>query len=672
MKRIQLKTRTLVAAAMMSTIFFTNSVALGQSPGYDFDTTCNLNSTASGNCSFAQGSGSSATGNSSVAMGENADATDNFAIALGKGVNVGGEGAVGFGCNINTSTDFSSAIGRWLGSSSSSTYSYLFGKGIDDANTLENDISNSIMLGMNSTTPTVFIEDAQGTGSLPARIGRVGIGTTTPDGLLHLKDESADDTYMFIEKADATNGGIVWHNGAQAATTQNASLILDDDEDLILENNVSDKNIIFNINDNSSSTEVMRVVGETARVGIGATNPQAKLQVNADAVSGAELVARFNVDDALDDHLQVVNSLSAGNQFLPTLLGQVSSHNNNALRVVGSTENDAGTTPVMMFTSRITGSPHMPLSNRPLFRWNNFSIPVMQMNANGNLGIGTTGPSGKLDVNGTVFINYGSLPPGDFSGGSPVTDYILGVNSGTGQLLNLGASSIELKEDVEDIEFDKEAFLQLRPVDFKWKQFYGGQMDVGLIAQEVDQTFPALASYAYKRTYLPNGDFERDSLGNAVEDTTQMEVGGVRYHKLPVYLLALAKDQQQEIDELRDQVQNLTSIVQSCCSVEPSLRLGDDEQGLLNNEKDVEEYVLLRNDPNPFSDYTDIAYSRSNCNDCQIIIIDQNGRVVKRIRLNADNGTVRIYASEIGSGLFMYSLIRDGQVIRTEKMLSAR
>lgn len=166
---------------------------------------------------------------------------------------------------------------------------------------------------------------------------------------------------------------------------------------------------------------------------------------------------------------------------------------------------------------------------------------------------------------------------------------------------------------------------------------------------------------------------ERDTLGIPVVDSTQFEVRGVRYHKLPVYLLALAKEQQQELDELRQLVQILTKQVSGCCAdVGPMHRM--DENGGVGTVKDanrVEEFILLRNDPNPFSDYTDIKYQHDGCGSCEIIISDMSGRILKRIKTAGAQGTVRVYSSEIGSGLFVYSLVKDGQVVRTERMASS-
>ena len=51
------------------------------------------------------------------------------------------------------------------------------------------------MIGVNSTIPTMYIEDAGGSGNR----GRVGIGTTDPDGMLHLLEDDSTNTVLVIE-----------------------------------------------------------------------------------------------------------------------------------------------------------------------------------------------------------------------------------------------------------------------------------------------------------------------------------------------------------------------------------------------------------------------------------------------------------------------------------------
>ena len=96
-------------------------------------------------------------------------------------------------------------------------------------------------------------------------------------------------------------------------------------------------------------------------------------------------------------------------------------------------------------------------------------------------------------------------------------------------------SSEALKEDIEALPAD-DAVLALQPVSYRWRPGTEGMraghdgigFDVGLIAEQVAEMVPALAA--------------RDAAG---------EVIGVRYHLLPVLLLAQVQAQQAELAALR-------------------------------------------------------------------------------------------------------------------------
>jgi len=55
--------------------------------------------------------------------------------------------------------------------------------------------------------------------------------------------------------------------------------ITESSDDITIKNTVSDKDIIFNINDGGSDTEVMRIDGSESRVGIGTNTPAATLDI---------------------------------------------------------------------------------------------------------------------------------------------------------------------------------------------------------------------------------------------------------------------------------------------------------------------------------------------------------------------------------------------------------
>jgi hypothetical protein len=87
------------------------------------------------------------------------------------------------------------------------------------------------------------------------------------------------------------------------------------------------------------------------------------------------------------------------------------------------------------------------------------------------------------------------------------------------------SSSARYKDDVAALPFDGDRVLDLRPVQFTWKD--SGEPGVGLVAEEVAEALPELVTY--------------NDAG---------EVEGVQYDKLTVYLLELLKQHEAKIAEL--------------------------------------------------------------------------------------------------------------------------
>ena len=72
--------------------------------------------------------------------------------------------------------------------------------------------------------------------------------------------------------------------------------ITESSDDITIKNTVSDKDIIFNINDGGSDTEVMRIDGSTSRVGIGQNTPTAPLHVKTTGTGDAFIVESTDAD----------------------------------------------------------------------------------------------------------------------------------------------------------------------------------------------------------------------------------------------------------------------------------------------------------------------------------------------------------------------------------------
>lgn len=124
------------------------------------------------------------------------------------------------------------------------------------------------------------------------------------------------------------------------------------------------------------------------------------------------------------------------------------------------------------------------LTTGSIFSVNDISgLPSIDVNANGtvsivayggNLGVGKTTPSTKLDVNGTITC--------------------VDINS---------TSDIKLKENVKNVEDAIEKISKVNGVSFTWKN--NKKNSIGVIAQEIEEIFPELVNDGENKSVNYNG-----------------------------------------------------------------------------------------------------------------------------------------------------------------------
>ncbi|MFK7933179.1 MAG: T9SS type A sorting domain-containing protein, partial [Saprospiraceae bacterium] len=84
----------------------------------------------------------------------------------------------------------------------------------------------------------------------------------------------------------------------------------------------------------------------------------------------------------------------------------------------------------------------------------------------------------------------------------------------------------------------------------------------------------------------------------------------------------------------------------------------------------VKSSFLKANRPNPFSRSTSIDYQLpAEVSNATLIVTDANGKAIQEHQLSSGTGTVEIDATNLPKGIYNYSLVLDGQIQETQRMI---
>jgi len=115
----------------------------------------------------------------------------------------------------------------------------------------------------------------------------------------------------------------------------------------------------------------------------------------------------------------------------------------------------------------------------------------------------------------------------------------------------------------------------------------------------------------------------------------------------------------QTINELNNRIKDLESMI----------GLNAKSTTDINTEK-YEDVMLCQNTPNPFNETTTISFNiPENSKSATIYFYDATGKQIKEIGVNSGKSSINISASTFTPGMYLYSLVSDGKIVSTKRMI---
>lgn len=205
-------------------------------------------------------------------------------------------------------------------------------------------------------------------------------------------------------------------------------------------------------------------------------------------------------------------------------------------------------------------------------------------------------------------------------------------------------SDARLKTNIKPITPDAlDKIAALRPIEFNW--------------QQVEKIFTDDSITIKENYFSKDTDFDRKHYGFIAQEVQKLfpnlvkedEEGYLSMNYIEIIPLLV-----QAVHELSNQVNAL-------------------QQGSVKHTQQMrgEQAILYQNNPNPFSIDTKIDYKLpESTQNATLYIYNMNGLQVAEYPIHSmGEGSIVVTARHLDAGMYLYSLIADGQVIDTKRMI---
>lgn len=259
-----------------------------------------------------------------------------------------------------------------------------------------------------------------------------------------------------------------------------------------------------------------------------------------------------------------------------------------------------------------------------------------------------------------------------------------------------GYSDRRLKKEIAPFKDGLNVLMKIDPVTYKFNGIGGlsaEETHVGVIAQDVQKVAPyCIGTGRLAVDPGQSGEFGGgEAIGYGNEAKVVVKPLTYNYDAL-IYVMInsikelstkneqMAKEQAEQaakMEALQDKLSKLESIVNASAAAQG----GQPQQGgnsIMPSASSITEVelssknvvVLDQNAPNPFAQQTTISYFLpDNTGKAEMLFYNSGGMLIKTIQLEKGKGQVNVFASDLTGGVYTYSIVIDGKVSETKRMI---
>lgn len=258
------------------------------------------------------------------------------------------------------------------------------------------------------------------------------------------------------------------------------------------------------------------------------------------------------------------------------------------------------------------------------------------------------------------------------------------INELNQKVEKLTLSDESVKSNVVDLNGSLNKVLNMRGVSYDWNHAVHPELNldsanhIGFIAQEMQQIDSRL-------TYLADDSLlhvEYDKVVPILAEAIQELHGSVVNNDSIISALQLENvAQQNTINDLNNRLASLenclSGILPMLCqmsnsSIQPTQETVQQELRTAINVQlsDKNTIILNQNVPNPFAETTVITYSiPATVGKAQIHFYDATGKLINSVDIvERGAGEMKVFANDLSTGIYTYSLVADGVVVSTKRM----